>query len=133
MRKDWSEILLQILLFAVLCISFAGAEDAPDWADVELNSRGFLETGEYVLEDPEGGHWMYVNKTLRIQITRTWETPDKIRTKDYNQEFRCFTAEIWCDTESGEGPMTLWAVPDKPGYTGRMKTVSGIEYTSCTM
>ena len=47
-----------------------------------------------MLEDPENGHWMYVNETLRIQIVRSWETPEKIRKKDYNQEFYCYTAEI---------------------------------------
>ncbi len=118
-------ILAVILLFAALAGSAAG-EGAPEWADAALNERGFLDEGEYVLEDPENGRWMYVSETLRIQITRTWETPEKIRKKDYPQEFNCFTAEIWCDTERGELPVTLWADPSRPGNTGRAKTVAEI-------
>ena len=119
-------ILLFAVLIAMAAVSLAGGEGAPEWADVTLNSRGFLDKGEYVLEDPENGHWMYVNRTLRIQIIRSWETPEKIRKKDYNQEFNCFTAEIWCDTEAGELPVTLWADPARPGYTGQAKTVADI-------
>ena len=126
MRKFLLRRILPFVLLGFFYLSFAGAENAPEWADVELNDRGFLTTGEYVLEDPDNGHWMYVNATLRIQITRTRETPEKIRRNDYNQEFYCFTAEIWCDTEAGEGPVTLWAVPEKPGYTGKAKTVAAI-------
>ena len=120
----------RILLFAAILVfaaaSFAAGESAPDWADVKLNGRGFLDGGTYVLEDPENGHWMYVNETLRIQIVRTWETPEKIRKKDYNQEFNCFTAEIWCDTGAGELPVTLWADPTRPGFTGQSKNVADI-------
>ena len=120
----------KILLFAAVLVmaaaSFAAGEEAPEWADVQLNSRGFLDAGKYVLEDPVNGHWMYVNRTLRVQIVRSWETPEKIRKKDYNQEFNCFTAEIWCDTDAGELPVTLWADPSRPGYTGQAKTVADI-------
>lgn len=119
-------LLTAMILLLSVFFTIAAAEGAPEWADVSLNERGFLDEGEYVLEDAEGGHWMYVNETLRIQITRTWETPEKIRPKDYNQEFFCFTAEIWCDTEKGEGPVTLWANPDRPEYTGQAKTVAAI-------
>ena len=118
--------LTAILLLLSALFAFAAGEGAPEWADVGLNEQGFLDEGEYVLEDPENGHWMYVNQTLRIQIVRSWETPEKIRPKDYNQTFNCFTAEIWCDTEAGEGPVTLWAVPEKPGYTGKAKNVAVI-------
>ena len=119
-------ILLAALLLVLTAVSAASGEGAPEWADVTLNEHGFLDGGEYLLEDPENGHWMYVNGTLRIQIVRTWETPEKIRKKDYNQEFNCFTAEIWCDTEAGELPVTLWADPSRPGYTGMAKTVADI-------
>ena len=122
MRK----ILLLSLLLAVAAVFTAAGEGAPEWADVSLNERGFLDEGAYVLEDPENGHWMYVNETLRIQVVRSWETPEKIRKKDYNQEFYCFTAEIWCDTDRGELPVTLWADPSRPGYTGKSKTVAEI-------
>lgn len=120
------KILLLALLLAVAAVFTAAGEGAPEWADVSLNERGFLDEGAYVLEDPENGHWMYVNETLRIQIIRSWETPEKIRKKDYNQEFYCFTAEIWCDTDRGELPVTLWADPSRPGTTGKSKTVAEI-------
>ncbi len=87
---------------------------APDWADVVLNERGYLDEGEYVLEDEENGHWMYVSPTLRIQVTRSWETPEKQTRSEAKQEFFCYTAEIWCDTANGELPFTTWSEPDKP-------------------
>ena len=120
------KILLLSLLLAVAAVFPATGEEAPEWADVSLNERGFLDEGAWMMEDPENGRWMYVNETLRIQIVRTWETPEKIRKKDYNQEFNCFTAEIWCDTDRGEVPVTLWADPSRPGYTGKSKTVAEI-------
>ena len=73
------KILLLALLLAVAAVFTAAGEGAPEWADVSLNERGFLDEGAYVLEDPDNGHWMYVNETLRIQIVRSWETPEKIR------------------------------------------------------
>ena len=92
----------------------AGGADAPEWADVDLNARGYLDEGEFILEDAENGHWMYVNQTLRIQVVRSWETPGKQTKKEAKQEFYCYTAEIWCDTASGELPYTTWSEPDKP-------------------
>ena len=116
-----------VLLLAVLLSGSAAAECAPpEWADAALNERGFLDDGEYVLEDPEGGHWMYVNRTLRIQIVRTWEEPEQIRPRDAKQAFRRFTAEIWCDTENGELPVTLWADPENPGNRAARDTVAAI-------
>ena len=94
-------LLLAVLMMILTAVSAASGEAVPEWADADLNGRGFLDEGEYLLEDPENGHWMYVNETLRIQITRTWETPEKVRKGDAAQEFNCFTAEIWCDTEAG--------------------------------
>ena len=119
-------LLLAVLMMILTAVSAASGEAVPEWADADLNGRGFLDEGEYLLEDPENGHWMYVNETLRIQITRTWETPEKVRKGDAAQEFNCFTAEIWCDTEAGELPVTLWADPARPGYTGKAKTVAEI-------
>ena len=79
-----------------------------------------------VLEDPEEGRWLYEDGTLWIEITRTRETPEKIREKDYRQDFNCYTAEILCDTAAGEVPVTLWADPAEPGNTRIRKTVSQI-------
>ena len=123
-------ILLSALLAVMTAVSAASGEGAPEWADVTLNEHGFLDVGEYLLEDPENGHWMYVNGTLRVQIVRTWETPEKARKGDAEQKFNCFTAEIWCDTDRGELPVTLWADPTRPGYTGQSRTVAEIPVRS---
>ena len=81
---------------------------APEWADVELNSRGFLDEGEYVFADDENGRYIYVNPTIRVVIKRTIEEPDK------KHPFYCFTAHVWCDTEAGELPVTVYNNPEKP-------------------
>ena len=90
------------------------AAAAPDWADVTLNDRGYLEEGEYILEDEENGHWMYVSPTLRIQIERTYVQFDKAKKSDPDQAFYCFTSHIWCDCAAGELPHTVYSNPDKP-------------------
>lgn len=123
--KKIKGIVLAVLLLGCI-IPFASGEGVPEWADVSLNQRGFTEKEEYVLEDPENGRWMYADPTLRIQIVRTWETPEKIRERDYPQAFWCYTAEIWCDIEQGELPVTMWADPGKPGNTGARKSVAQI-------
>ncbi len=103
-----------ICILLVLCCGLAGAETAfsdvtaPEWADVTLNGKGFIDQGEYVFADDEEGRYMYVSPTLRIQIVRSYETPDK------RHPFYCFTADIWCDHSAGEGPMTVFKDPEKP-------------------
>ena len=114
-------VMIALLLF----ISASGAE-VTAWNGAALNEQGFLDEGTYVLEDPENGSWMYADKTLRICVTRTWETPEKLRERDYNQSFFCYTAEIWIDTERDEGAVTLWADPSEPGNTGVRKPVAEI-------
>ena len=114
------------VMITVCLASAATGEAAPVWADVTLNESGFLDEGIYIFEDPENGRWMYADRSLRIQVVRTWETPEKIRQDDYNQEFWCYTTEIWCDTEQGELPFTLWADPTRPGDTSTRKTVEQI-------
>ncbi len=128
MKKTMLFAALAGVLLAILpaAAAFAASWDAPEWADIALNEHGFLDGGEYILEDPEDGHWLYVNATLRVQIVRTLEKPEKIRKNDYNQEFNCYTAEILCDTAAGELPVTLWADPTRPGYTRTFKTVADI-------
>lgn len=78
----------------------------PEWADVTLNDRGFLDEGEYIFADSENGHYMYVNRTLRIVIERTYEVPDR------KHPFYCFTANVWCDIENGEYPQCVFNNPD---------------------
>ena len=86
----------------------------PDWADVKLNERGFLDEGEYIYADEEQGHYIYVSPTLRVVIDRTYETFEKEQKKDPDQELYVFTANIWCDTEAGELPRTVHSNPDNP-------------------
>ena len=84
---------------------------APDWADVRLNGKGFINEGEYVFEDEEEGHWMYVSPTLRVVIERTYEVPDK------KHPFYCFTANVWCDIDAGELPTAVFADPENKTRT----------------
>ena len=86
----------------------SAAAAAPEWADVTLNGRGFLDEGEYVFADDENGRYMFVNQTLRVVIVRSYEEPDA------KHPFYCFTADIWCDTEAGELPVTVYNDPEKP-------------------
>ncbi len=81
---------------------------APEWADVTLNTDGFLDEGEYVFADDENGRYMFANRTLRVVIERTHEEPDS------KHPFYCFTAHIWCDTAAGELPVTVFNDPEKP-------------------
>ena len=99
---------------AVQTSSGSAAGSVPDWADVALNARGFLDEGEYILEDAENGHWMYVSQTLRIQIERKYVKFEKAKKSDPDQAFYCFTSHIWCDTAAGELPHTVYSNPDKP-------------------
>ncbi len=86
----------------------ASAVSIPEWAEVTLNARGYLDEGEYVYADDAGGHYLFVNQTLRVVIERTYEVPDK------KHPFYCFTAHIWCDTAAGELPTTVFKDPEKP-------------------
>lgn len=79
---------------------------APEWADVKLNARGFLDEGEYVFTDAENGRYMYVSQTLRVVVERSYEVPDK------KHPFYCFTADVWCDVEKGELPQGIFNNPD---------------------
>ena len=58
----------------------------------ELNGEGYLDSGEYVLEDPEEGVWRYCSETLRIEVLRKTETkPDKLV---------WYEAEVWSRKET---------------------------------
>ena len=118
MKRTIAALLALMLLFsagaAFAADAPAEAAAAPEWADVKLNSRGFIDEGEYVFEDDENGHWMYVSPSLRIEIVRTLETPEKKKKSDKMQQFYCYTADIRCDTENGELPKTIWSDPDNP-------------------
>ena len=124
----WVCVLVMMLTGCSAGLAESGAEEtqpvgaaakypAPAWAGGTLNAAGYIDEGEYVLEDAEEGHWMYVSPTLRIEIERTYETFERVQRKDPDQAFYCFTAEIWCDVASGELPRTVFADPDRPRAT----------------
>ena len=84
------------LLAAGMLFSGAGAEEAipdvpvEDWP--ELNAAGYLDSGEYVYENPERGLWRYCSETLKIEIFRKTETePEK---KIW------YEAEVWSRKET---------------------------------
>ena len=92
----------------------------PEWADVTLNERGFLDEGEYIFADAENGHYMYASRTLRIVIERSYEVPDK------KHPFYCFTANVWCDTGNGEYPQCVFNNPD-PSQRNKSKNFAFIK------
>ena len=76
-------------------------EEASGEAWPEMNGEGYLDSGEYVLEDPDEGVWRYCSETLRIEVLRKTETkPDKLV---------WYEAEVWSRKE------TFGFVTNEPG------------------
>ena len=80
--------------------AWAEAEDAPG-AWPALNEAGYLDSGEFVYEDPDAGLWRYCSETLRIEVVRKTET-DPVKLVWYD-------AEVWSRQE------TFGLVTNKPG------------------
>ena len=84
------------LLLCLLCMTpltgLAEQEDAAaQEAWPELNAEGYLDSGEYILEDPEQGVWRYCSETLRIEVLRKKQTkPEKLV---------WYEAEVWSRKE----------------------------------
>ena len=94
---------LPVLLALLLAVGgFAFAEE--DGAFPPLNDEGFLDSGEFVFEDPENGVWRYASPTLWIEIFR-YEQKKPARVW-YEAEIRCAP-----DEENG-GPRMIAADPD---------------------
>ena len=70
----------------------------------ELNSKGFLDEGEYIYADEKAGLYLYVGQTLRVVIERRF---------DKKKTVTRFEAEIWTDVAAGELPKNLVWNPDK--------------------
>ena len=88
--------LLALLLFLPLS---APAEEAwlipegeEEGAWPELNEAGYLDSGEFVYENPDRGLWRYCSETLRIEILRITET-EPVKLIRYE-------AEIWSRKET---------------------------------
>ena len=96
----WLSALLALLLTAgCFSAAAAGEGDFP-----ELNGEGFLDSGEFVFEDPENGVWRYASPTLWIEIYRR-EIAKPARVW-YEAEIRCAP-----DAENG-GPRMIPNDPD---------------------
>ena len=90
MNKIGKRILAGLLCLLCIMPVTAGAEETKeDWPG--LNEEGYLDSGEYILEDPDAGIWRYCSGTLRIEVIRKTETkPDKMV---------WYEAEVWSRKE----------------------------------
>ncbi len=80
-------ILLAIMMIAGGFVCAAAEEDPEDGQFPELNGDGFLDSGEFVFEDPEHGVWRYASSTLWIEIyRREQQKPARVW---YEAEIRC--------------------------------------------
>lgn len=107
MRKRW------ILLFAsltLLAYAASAAEETAAPAETasseegafpELNEKGFLDSGEFVWEDAEGGVWRYASDVLRIEI---------FRREQKNPPRLWYEAEVFC--AEGTGPRMVAEDPE---------------------
>lgn len=68
MIRKWICLLTALLLLA--STQAAAAEGAGEGEFPALNDAGFLDSGEFVWEDPDNGVWRYASETLRIEIFR---------------------------------------------------------------
>lgn len=74
----------------------------------ELNEKGFLDAGEYVLADDTEGQYIFINETVKVVIQRKY---------DGGQNLTWYDAEIWCDTGAGEYLKTYPYNPNKLSET----------------
>ena len=67
-----------------------------------LNDAGFLDSGEYLFEDPDNGIWRYAGSSLRVEIfRREQKKPARV----------WYEAEVWC-AEGSEMPHMIAENPD---------------------
>lgn len=65
-------------------------EDSGAWP--ELNEAGFLDSGEFVYENPTDGLWRYCSETLRIEIIR--------KSEQKPARLIWYEAEVWSRKET---------------------------------
>ena len=116
-----------IALLAVLLllpgIQTAFAEEKEDGSFPALNDAGFLDSGEFVFEDPENGVWRYASPTLRVEIYRRQTTKPKKRV--------WYEAEVLCAEGSG-GPRMVandpehWKLPGNMDYPHKIARKNGV-------
>lgn len=79
MQKLWSAILMvTMLLFSANAIAQVVEAQTDELTPIALNAQGFLDEGEYVVEDEENGYWYYVNTSLRIEINRMYDEENNL-------------------------------------------------------
>ena len=93
-------LLAALILMTLLPACAALAEDEPG-AWPALNEAGFLDSGEFVYEDPDAGLWRYCSETLKVEIVR--------KTEKEPIDLIWFDAEIWSRKE------VFGMVTNKPG------------------
>ena len=94
-------LVLALLLSCAAAEETAGTQEEPGaWPD--LNEAGFLDSGEFVFEDPENGVWRYCSETLKVEIFRkTEQDPVKL---------------IWYEAEVWSRKEIFGFVTWQPGY-----------------
>ena len=75
-----------------------------------LNSKGFLDEGEFVYDNDDEGRWIYANQTLRVVIERKY---------DPEAPLRWYEAEIWSDVSAGE---LFKSIPYDAEKMGKVRT-----------
>ena len=80
-RRIIAALVLILLFLPALTTAPAGAEG--EWP--ELNEAGYLDSGEFVFENPEDGIWRYCSETLKVEVTRCTQTEP--------------IAEVWYEAE----------------------------------
>ena len=87
------------------------ATPAPAWASrlPELNEKGFLDEGEFVIADETNGLYVYISQTLKVIIVRRYDDSDR------SYPLTWFEADVYCDLEAGELPRTVQKDPAKMG------------------
>ena len=95
----WLIVLIAVGLMAAALFSGAGARGEEEWVELEeepgawpaLNAEGYLDSGEFVYENPEEGRWRYCSDTLKVEILRrTEQKPDRLI---------WYEAEVWSRKE----------------------------------
>ena len=100
MQRKILRLLAALLLVTLLPAWPALAEEeSGEWP--ALNEEGFLDSGEFVYENPDEGIWRYCSETLKVEVIRREET-DPIK-------LRWYDAEVWSRKE------TFGTITNKPG------------------
>lgn len=71
-----------------------------------LNTKGFLDEGEYIYSSEDEGLWIYVSQTSKVIIQRKY---------DATQPLTWFEADLYGDLDAGEMLRTVQNDPEKMG------------------